>query len=173
MIRSRTALALAAASFVAFSGPAFAVQKFLEKQEAGEWLAHRLVGTKVLNAQAEEIGEIKEIVINAKGQTTGVVIGVGGFLGIPEKLIGVPFSDVQIGDVVASSRVVVIDASKDALKAAPAYVGTDPGTADRVKQRASDWYTATKEKVMELTKQAAEKAKELSAPKEQTPAPKQ
>lgn len=172
MIRSRTALALAAATFVMSAVPASAIT-FVEAQRPGEWLAHKLVGTKVLNAAAEEIGEVKEVVLDAKGQASVVVIGVGGFLGLPEKLVGVPYSDVQIGEVVQSSRVVVVDTNKDALKAAPGYTATDPGTAERVSARASDWYEKTKAKVLELTKAAADKAKEMSqGSTTTTPAPK-
>lgn len=168
MIRSRTAIALAAASFIVCSAPAFAVT-FVDGQKSDEWLAYKLVGTKVLNAQAEEIGDVKDVVVNARGQVSVVVIGVGGFLGMPEKLVGVPFSNVQVGDVVQSTRVVVLDASKDQLKAAPVYSSNDPGTAERVSQRASDWYEKTKAKVLELTKAASDKAKEMSSP---APAPK-
>jgi sporulation protein YlmC with PRC-barrel domain len=173
MLHSRTALALALASACVVATPVFAAPTFVEKQQAGEWLTHRLVGTKVLNGQAEEIGEIKDVVLDAKGQATTVVVGVGGFLGIPEKLVAVRYTDIQIGDVVHSTRIVVLDATKDALKAAPAYEATDPGTTERVKQKASDWYTAAKAKVMELTKAASDKAKEMSAPKDAAPAPKQ
>ena len=81
-----------------------------------------------------------------------------------------PYSAIQVGEVVQSSRVVVLDVTKDALKAAPTYAATDPGTADRVKQKASDWMTAAKAKVMELSKAAADKAKEMSAKKDGAPA---
>jgi sporulation protein YlmC with PRC-barrel domain len=166
--------ALAALATLAMSASVSAASiSFITSQQSGEWMAHRLVGTKVLNAQAEDIGDVKDVVVDAKGTVVGVVIGVGGFLGLPEKLIGVPFSAIQIGDVVQSSRVVVLDTTKDALKAAPAYKVTDPATTDRVKQKASDWMTAAKVKVMELSKMAADKAKQMSAPKEPaaTPAP--
>ena len=171
MIRHHTAFAIAAVTWAttlaAVAGSAVAAPvTFVTNQAAGEWLTHRLHGTKVLNAQAEEIGEIKDVVIDAKGAVSTVVLGVGGFLGIPEKLVAVPYSAIQIGDVVQSSRVVVLDVTKDALKAAPAYSATDPATADRVKQKASDWMALAKTKVMELSQKAKEKAKELSAPKD-------
>jgi len=135
-------------------------------------MAHRLVGTAVLNAQAEQIGEVKDIVVNGQGTAVAVVIGVGGYLGVAEKLVAVPFAQIQIGDVVQSSRVVVLDASKDALKSAPAYVGTDPALVDRAKQKASDWLAVAKAKAIEYAKIASEKAKALSAPKDGTaPAP--
>lgn len=172
MIRHTTVWATAALALAAFGTAASAADvTFLEKQQPYEFLAHRLVGTKVLNAQAEEIGDVKDIIINGQGTATGIVVGVGGFLGIADKLVAVPFSAIQIGDVVQSSRVVVLDTTKDALKAAPAYAATDPAMADRVKQKASDWLSVAKAKVMELTKAASDKAKQLSAPKDAAPAP--
>ena len=180
MIRPITALATAAVALAALAGTASAAGvTFLDKQQSYEILAHRLVGTKVLNSQAEEIGDVKDIIFNGQGTATGVVIGVGGLLGIPEKLVAVPFASVQIGEVVQSSRVVVLDATKDELKAAPAYSASEPATADRVKQKASDWLAVAKAKVIELSKMAAEKAKaatekakEMAAPKDgAAPAP--
>ena len=172
MIRPSTVFAFAALSLAAFVGQATAAPvTFIDKQQAGEVLTHRLVGTKVLNAQAEEIGEVKDVVIDAKGAVTAVVVGVGGFLGIPEKLVAVPYSAIQIGEVVQSSRIVVLDASKDALKAAHAYDATDPAMTDRVKQKASDWLAVAKAKVMELSKMASDKAKQLAAPKDAPAAP--
>lgn len=189
MTRHSSAFALAAVAFAACAAsiataPAQAASAlvFIEKQQPGEWLAHRLVGTKVLNASAEAIGEVKDVVIDKNGAVSTIVIGVGGFLGIPEKLVAVPAGVVQIGDVVQSSRIVVLDVTKEALKAAPAYVPTDPSATERVKQKATDWLAAAKAKALELgkaasdkakalTKEATEKAKEMSAPKDAAPAP--
>lgn len=173
MIRNHIALAIAAVAFAAVAGSAVAAPvTFIEKQQAGEWLAHRLVGTKVLNGVAEEIGDVKDVVVDKNGAVVAVVVGVGGFLGIPEKLVAVPLAQIHVGDVVQSSRVVVLDTTKDALKAAPAYAATDPAMPDRVKQKASDWMAAAKTKVMELSKVAAEKAKQMTAPKDgAAPAP--
>ena len=173
MIRRHTVFAIAAVTLAAAAvGSALAAPiTFIEKQQAGEFLAHRLVGTKVLNAQADEIGDVKDVVIDKNGAVSAVVVGVGGFLGIPDKLVAVPLSAINIGDVVQSSRVVVLDTTKEALKAAPSYSATDPAMADRVKQKASDWMTAAKAKVVELSKMAADKAKQMSAPKDGAPAP--
>ena len=163
MIGTRSAIVATAFAASAFAGLAQAAPvTFLEKQQAGEWLSHRLVGTHVLNAQAEDIGEVKDIVVDKNGAVSAVVVGVGGFLGIPEKLVAVPYSAIQVGDVVQSSRVVVLDTTKDALKAAPTYTATDPAMTDRVTQKASDWMSAAKAKVLEYTKAATEKAKELT-----------
>lgn len=172
MIRRHTAFALVALGLTAAIGAAHAAPvTFIDKQHDGEVLTHRLVGTKVLSASAEEIGEVKDVVIDKTGAVAAVVVGVGGYLGIADKLVAVPYTAIHIGDVIQSSRVVVLDTTKDALNAAPNYSATEPAMTDRVKQKASDWMTSAKAKVMELSKMAAEKAKEMSAPKDATPAP--
>jgi len=169
MTRTRTALLAAGFTFATLAGPAFAAPKFVEKQSAGDWAAYRLVGTDVLNNQAERIGKVSEVLLDAKGQATTVVIGVGGTLGIPEKTVAVSYADIKIGDVVQSRRVVVLDASTDALKAAPAFKVADPGSAERIKQKAGEWYKIAKDKVTEYSKAAADKAKEMTAPSETAP----
>lgn len=184
MIRYVSASALAAVAFAALAGSALADTTFLDKSQDHEFLAHRLVGTRVLNGQAEDIGEVKDVIVNTQGTATGFVIGVGGFLGLGDKLVAVPFSSVEVGDVIAGSRVIVVPVTKEQLKAAPTYTSTDPTMADRAKQKASDWLASVKSKAIELAKQASEKAKELSdkasekakelaAPKDAAPAPKQ
>jgi sporulation protein YlmC with PRC-barrel domain len=170
MTHLNTLLAMGALALGAVAVPLSAgAIEFVAKQQAGEWLTHRLAGTKVLNAQGEEIGDVKDVVLDAKGSATTVLIGVGGFLGIPEKIVGVPYGAIHVGDVVQSSRVVILDATKDQLKAATAYGSTDPAMADRVTQKASDWAAAAKAKIVEYTKLATEKAKQMSAPKADAP----
>lgn len=56
-----------------------------------------IVGTRVKNAQGKDIGEIDQLLIDpARGAVTHAVIGVGGFLGIGEKKVVVPWSDVKV-----------------------------------------------------------------------------
>ena len=179
MIRHVSASALAAVAFAALAGSAFADVIFLDKSQDHEFMAHRLVGTRVLNGQAEDIGEVKDVIINTQGTATGFVIGVGGFLGLGDKLVAVPFSSIEVGDVVAGSRVIVVPVTKDQLKAAPTFTSTEPTMADRAKQKASEWLASAKTKAMELAKQAqdkakdlADKAKEAAAPKDAAPASK-
>ena len=50
-----------------------------------------MIGRTVENPQGNNLGEINNVIINEKGDVVAVVIGVGGFLGIGEKNVGVPF----------------------------------------------------------------------------------
>ena len=49
---------------------------------SGQWRASKLVGVDVYNTANEKIGDISEILIDASGKVTSVIIGVGGFLGM-------------------------------------------------------------------------------------------
>lgn len=129
---------------------------FHSGQEAGQVMAYRLGGTRVFNAKGEVIGQVNDIVVDASGQARVAVIGLGGVLGLGTKLVGVPFSALKIGPVVESSRVVLLDVSKEQLEKAPAYKGNDPGRGDRAQQKASEWAKKAKETAISLSKQAGE-----------------
>lgn len=61
-------------------------------------LASAMIGETVYNGtgdDAENIGEVNDLVLNAEGNLDFVVIGVGGFLGLGEKDIAVSYSDLQ------------------------------------------------------------------------------
>ncbi|MGD9617831.1 MAG: PRC-barrel domain-containing protein [Alphaproteobacteria bacterium] len=67
----------------------------LYEMKAGQWRASKLDGLDVYNPNNEKIGDISELVIDRSGRIQAVVIGVGGFLGIGEHLVAVPFEQVQ------------------------------------------------------------------------------
>lgn len=54
----------------------------------------KLIGVPVTGADITRIGEIEELLVDTTGKVAGVVIGVGGFLGIGEKRVAVPFDKV-------------------------------------------------------------------------------
>jgi len=53
----------------------------------GQWRASKLIGLNVYNDQNEKLGDINEILLDQSGKATGVVIGVGGFLGMGQREI--------------------------------------------------------------------------------------
>ena len=134
---------------------------FQTAQDPGDWSTYRLVGTKVLDGSGEKIGDVNDVIVDVDGRVSVIVVGVGGFLGFKEKSVGVPAHQVVIGDVLDGSRVVVLNATKEELKAAPPYTITDPSKTDRLKKLAKDWSAKAKVRAMELSKKAAEKAREM------------
>jgi len=65
-----------------------------------------------------KIGEIMDVLLSADGKVNALIIGVGGFLCMGEKDVGVPFGAVK--HTVKDGKVyLTLDTTKDALKAAP------------------------------------------------------
>jgi putative membrane protein len=58
--------------------------------------ASDVIGAAVVNENGDEVGEIKDLVIDAK-QVEYAVVGVGGFLGIGEKDVAVPLDQLKLG----------------------------------------------------------------------------
>jgi putative membrane protein len=69
--------------------------KYITRQAPTDWTAEALIGRTVENRSGDNLGEINNVIINEKGDVVAVVIGVGGFLGIGEKNVGVPFEDLD------------------------------------------------------------------------------
>jgi sporulation protein YlmC with PRC-barrel domain len=65
------------------------------QMKAGQWRATKLDGLDVYNPNNEKIGDINELIIDRDGRVEAVVIGVGGFLGMGEHHVAVPFEKVQ------------------------------------------------------------------------------
>jgi len=85
----------------------------------GEIRASKFVGTKVMNASNEAIGEIDELLIG-RGGALQAVLSVGGFLGMGERHVLVDWKQLAIegkGDKVR----VTSSLTKDQLKALPEY----------------------------------------------------
>ncbi len=64
---------------------------YVTRQEPSEWSAQALIGRDVVNKAGEDLGEINNVIINESGEVVAITIGVGGFLGLGEKDVGVPF----------------------------------------------------------------------------------
>jgi sporulation protein YlmC with PRC-barrel domain len=61
----------------------------------GNWRGSKLVGLSVYNDANESLGSINDLLMDKSGNIKGVVIGVGGFLGVGEHLVAMPFDKVK------------------------------------------------------------------------------
>jgi sporulation protein YlmC with PRC-barrel domain len=143
------------------AGAAGATTSFVTQQPANEWLARVFIGQAVHNAAGETVGDIKDLVFNRKGQISTVVIGVGGFLSVGEKSVGIPFDALTINVGKSGKRVIVVALSKDALVQAPAFKANEKTTFDKVKDEASDLSHKAVDKAVDLKDQAAKKIKDM------------
>jgi sporulation protein YlmC with PRC-barrel domain len=61
----------------------------------GNWRASKVVGLSVYNDANESLGSINELLLDKSGNIKAVVLGVGGFLGLGEHLVAVPFDKIK------------------------------------------------------------------------------
>lgn len=122
---------------------------YVAMQGATETRASKLVGVSVKNRAGDVIGDINDVVFQDNGQVSVYIVGVGGFLGVGEKNVGVPYSTIKIAKDDKGMRVATLDATKAQLESAPTYVG-EKTTFEKVQDGAS-----------ELAKSAQKSAKDL------------
>src|SRR3954452_19085850 len=72
--------------------------QFLTQEKPNQWRASKLRGLDVYNNSNEKIGDIREVLLDRDGKAEAVVIGVGGFLGMGEHDVAVPFSEIRFVD---------------------------------------------------------------------------
>jgi sporulation protein YlmC with PRC-barrel domain len=67
---------------------------WITQEAPGQWRTSKLDGLDVYNND-EKIGDIKELLVDNSGKIQAVVIGVGGFLGMGEHDVAVPFEQIK------------------------------------------------------------------------------
>jgi sporulation protein YlmC with PRC-barrel domain len=84
----------------------------------------RLVGTKVRTSDGKEVGEIDQFIVALQdGKVSHVVIGMGGFAGVGERKVVVPWNEVKIGHDMKNGDKMAATIDSAALDRAPRYAG--------------------------------------------------
>jgi len=80
-----------------------------------------VVGADVRNPKNEDLGEIEDVVMDPKsGEMSYALLAHGGFLGLGEKQIAVPWTHLKVTDS-GDTPVFVLNMSEEALDAAPSF----------------------------------------------------
>lgn len=100
---------------------------------ADGFLATNIIGENVYNSTAEDaetIGDVNDIVLAADGTADQLIIGVGGFLGIGEKNVALPYKEFDWAEK-NGDRWLVMATTKEQLQALPDFDrrGYDPAPA--------------------------------------------
>lgn len=86
------------------------------KEMLSGWsVKNNLMGKNVYNEQDEKVGDIRDVVLDPQGKATHYVIGVGGFLGVGEHDVAIPFAQLHP----SNDRFMLQGYSKDQLKELP------------------------------------------------------
>ena len=150
-IRTLSAAVVSGIALAATQLPAVAAVDFVAKQAAGETSTSGLIGTKIQNSAGERIGDVNYLVLDADGKISTIVIGVGGFLGVGEKNVGVPFSSVTREVDKNGNPTFKLEATKEELSAAPAYEWTEKGTMQKAADSATGAVDSAGKTVREKT----------------------
>ena len=68
----------------------------------------------------QKIGQVADVLVSQDGKVSALVVSVGGFLGLGEKDVAVPFSTVK--QTTKDGKVyLTLDTTKDALMSAPGF----------------------------------------------------
>ncbi len=96
-------------------------------------LASKIIGSPVYDgtaADANNLGNINDIVLDGNGNVAAVVLGVGGFLGIGEKQVAVSYSALKWTVAADNTERFVLETTKDQLTAAPDFQTVDDKPTD-------------------------------------------
>ena len=94
--------------------------KFVDAQAGGQMLSSDLIGTDVVTATDEKLGDISDILFEKDGQAVAAVIDVGGFLGIGAKPVAVSFDSLTMAPTDSGQKIVVA-MTKEELNNAPQF----------------------------------------------------
>ncbi|MGB6176767.1 MAG: PRC-barrel domain-containing protein [Methylocella sp.] len=84
------------------------------------WLASDIYKADVYDNAQDKIGVVSDLIMDNNGNVTTAVVGVGGFLGVGQKDVAVPFKDLKVASRNGKDWL-VLNQTKDELKAAPAW----------------------------------------------------
>ena len=106
--------------------------EYLTAQSEDQISANTYIGQAVYNSADESIGKISDLIMEKSGGIDAAIIGVGGFLGIGEKWVAVPFEKVAITQVPDSDDVkLTTTETAESLQAAPEFKTTAQQMAER------------------------------------------
>lgn len=109
---------------------------FITQQDDSQTLAKDIMGISLRDGpgdDATEIGKITNLILDEDDKLAGVVVGVGGFLGIGQKDVGVPWD--RIDQVNEEDKTAVSDLTKDELKDAPEFMSAEEQRREEEAQR--------------------------------------
>jgi sporulation protein YlmC with PRC-barrel domain len=99
-----------------------AEKAIIPEQAPSQLRAEDLLGTKVFDAQGKNVGSVDDLIFDEQQKITGVVVGVGGFLGIGKKDVGLNWQQAKfLEDRDAGTKKIVISLTKADLEAAPDF----------------------------------------------------
>jgi sporulation protein YlmC with PRC-barrel domain len=97
-------------------------QTIIPEQAETEVLAEDLMGSSVFGPDGDEVGTVEDLILDEQEKVTGVVVGVGGFLGIGKKEVGLNWEQAKVVESPdTAAKKIMISLTKADLEAAPDF----------------------------------------------------
>ena len=84
------------------------------------WTVTNYYKQSVYDTKQNKIGSIDDVLLDKQGKVSALIVGVGGFLGMGEKDVAVPFAAVK-AEKKDGKWYLTMDETKDSLKTATGY----------------------------------------------------
>jgi sporulation protein YlmC with PRC-barrel domain len=149
-----TALMTGAASAQTATANKDAANTSASMHRDGEWRASKLAGVNVYNEANEKIGDVNDVILDKSGKAEKVILGVGGFLGMGEHLVAVPFDKIKwmnepvrsasASKAPANAPATNVDSNartaSDGTKTTTGTATTTPTTTAPTRAASNNWY---------------------------------
>jgi sporulation protein YlmC with PRC-barrel domain len=109
----------ALAMFAALGSPVFAAET-MSSLPQDSWTVTNYYKQDVYDKGQNTVGKIDDVLIDKSGKITTLIVGVGGFLGIGEKDVALPFTAVH-AEKKNNKWYLTVDETKDSLKGAAGF----------------------------------------------------
>lgn len=103
------------------AAPGASQLSFVAAEQPGEMLASNLIGTQVYSGANQSLGKISDVLLAPDGRLKAVVVGVGGFLGIGERDVAVPWETLKVSRDEDQDLVLRLDVTREQLEQAPKF----------------------------------------------------
>lgn len=133
---------------------------FIDSMSESEVRASSLIGRPVENGSGDAIGEIDDLIIGKDRQVVGVVLSVGGFLGVADKLVAADAEGVAFG---GPEQPATVELTAEDLEAAPDFMSREEISA------AEDAAKAQRQQ-QEMMQQQQQQPQQLQEPGAEKPA---
>jgi len=87
----------------------------------GQIRTTQMDGARVYDRQNQNIGDVKDIILDKDGKVASVVLNVGAFLGVGGKYVAIPMHDMKVDFDKDNKPHFTVDMTKDQLKSAQAF----------------------------------------------------
>jgi sporulation protein YlmC with PRC-barrel domain len=86
----------------------------------GRMLASDIYKANVYDLSENKIGDVADLIIDSNGNVTAAIVSVGGFIGVGQKEVMIPFQELKISTR-DGKEWLTLNRTKDDLKMLPAF----------------------------------------------------